>query len=274
VNNNKKVIVLTLIFIFLSAIYVYWFKPAIANYILLRNVLYLLTPLASVVGGFYSLNIFGYSGGRAKTILYLTLGVLCWFIGEVLFAYFEVIAHTDAFPSIADVFYLFAYPLFFVGLLNELKLARVKLQTLHTSTKFLMGTISFLLICVVFYLIIYLGYDSTATLFANSIAAAYGVGDIILIITNMFILVLAWEFKGGKLSNTWMTIFTAFMAIFLADILYAVYTQDYLSDVYIFRNVIDSLFMLGYILLGLGLFDFGLSSQLIFTALKTSSTKK
>src|SRR5258708_39672591 len=111
--------IIFLLSIFVVADIIYWFKLGGVYYLILRDVIYLMTPCLGVVAGFFTLTKFGLKGSRARTILFLTLGVLGWFIGEVFWNYYELFLHIKPFPSIADIFYLIAYPLLFLGLLNE-----------------------------------------------------------------------------------------------------------------------------------------------------------
>src|SRR5260370_22452076 len=111
--------------IFLSTFFfvslgIYWLRIGGVYYPWLRDSVYVATSLLSVVSGIFALRLYGFQGARAKTLLFLTIGMACWFIGEVIWNYYELILNIKPFPSIGDMFYLLAYPLVFFGLLNEI----------------------------------------------------------------------------------------------------------------------------------------------------------
>ena len=58
---------------------------------------------------------------QSKAFLFFTIGVLFWFIAEQIFTVYTYVYNVDPFPSIADIFYLGAYPFFVAFLLISLK---------------------------------------------------------------------------------------------------------------------------------------------------------
>jgi signal transduction histidine kinase len=58
---------------------------------------------------------------QSKAFLFFTIGVLFWFIAEQIFAVYSYVYDIDPFPSIADIFYLAAYPFFIAFFLISLK---------------------------------------------------------------------------------------------------------------------------------------------------------
>lgn len=213
--------------LYFVALLVYWLHLGGRYFEPLRDSLYLFTPLTSVIAGIFLLRLYGTKGFRARTFILLTLGISCLFVGEVLWNYYEYFLHINPFPSNADIFYLTAYPLFFMGLINEIRGVEFNWHSLKRETIFLLTIVSILLIILVFYFGIYLAYDAKETLSTNIIAMGYGIGDVILILTNIFVLVLAWEFRGGKFSHTWIAIFCSFIMTLIADILFAIFTDPY-----------------------------------------------
>jgi hypothetical protein len=182
-----------------------------------------------------------------------------WFIGEVIWNYYELILHIKPFPSFADVFYLLAYPLIFFGLLNEVSIGAIHWKKINRAIFFLFTIASLCLAVLVFYFGVYVAYDVKESLLANIIAMGYGVGDLVLIVTNMFVLILVWEFRGGSLSRTWIVIFVSLLCMLLADILFALYPDQYQAQLWIYKNSLDSLWMLSYLLFAYALANFGLS---------------
>ena len=58
---------------------------------------------------------------QSKAFLLFTIGAAFWFIGDQIWVLYDYVYEIDPFPSIADIFYISSYPLFFVFLLISLK---------------------------------------------------------------------------------------------------------------------------------------------------------
>lgn len=245
--------------LYILCIIVYWFGLGGDDAIFWRNTVYLLPPLVAVCAGMTTLYEFGLSGTRAKTLIYLMFGLVCWLVGEILFFSYAVIFHTDPFPSLADVFYLIGYLGFFIALLNEIRTSSIKVNTVAPSVLFLFAIASFAFALGFAYFGIYLAYNPIESLMANIISISYGVGDLILLLTSMMMLILAWEYRGGRLSRMWTLLFFSFLMMLCGDILYAIHTVAYTSEVWLYKSLIDTFFMGSYLLFAWGLFDFGFS---------------
>lgn len=255
---NRRLFTLVLLsFIFITAFSVYWLRTGWDN-IFLREGIYLLTSAIAVVAGIVALFTYGFKGPRTATIFLLTMGISYWCIGDTLFSYYQFILHTDPFPSLADAFYIAAYPFLLFGLINEVKSAKANWGRFNQPVAFLFTISAILLALVVSYFGIFLAYDPKETLFANIIAMSYGIGDLLLILINMLVLILVWEFRGGKLSRIWLTLFVSFVLTLVADILFAIFSIEYQTEVF-FKSLLDSLWMLSYLTFAYGLFDFSFS---------------
>jgi len=54
---------------------------------------------------------------RPRMWYWFAAGQITWVIGDVIFEYYQYVLHVEPYPSLADVFYLVAYPMLVVGLL-------------------------------------------------------------------------------------------------------------------------------------------------------------
>lgn len=255
--SSRIATLVLLIVLFATALCAYWLGFGNQN---LQSGIFLFTSLTAVAGGVYGMMSYGFSGGRSKTVLLLTVGVFCFFVGEALWNYYEALG-VSTFPSLADVFYLSAYPFIFAGLVNEIILAQIVWKNFSRALLFLLSFATILLVSIVLYFGVFLAYHSGEPMLNNIIAMGYGVADVILIVVTMLILVLVWEFRGGKLSQTWICIFIGLISMLIADVLFAVYTGQYEARVMFYKSLIDTFFMLSYLLLSFGLFNFGFSLE-------------
>jgi hypothetical protein len=270
---NKRIIAgIFLSCIFLSALCVYWLRFGFAN-IWLREGIYLSTSFFATVAGLFALRSFGLTSPRSRTLLFLTAGIGYWFLGEIIFDYYQYILGIDPFPSVADAFYLFAYPLLLLGLINEVISSQVQWRKIHRGLLFLFISISLALGVIVFYFGVFRAYNPEVSLLANAIVMSYGVGDLFLLTANLFVLLLAWEFRGGKLSRVWLFFFLSFVLNLVADVLYAVYEVEYESLLWFYKSLIDTFFIGSYLLFAYAMFDFGISILEAFTKVMSLERK-
>ncbi len=269
----KKIITAIILIIIYSAIAgVEWFKLGFNN-IFLREGLYLSTSLIAFIAGLFAIRSFGLSGKRAMTLILLTAGIGYWFLGEVLFNYYEYVLHVNPYPSIADIFYILAYPMLLAGFINEIRIANINWKNINRANLFLFILVSFLLSVIVAYFGIYQAYNPAETFLTNSVAISYGIGDLLLILSNILILVLVWEFRGGKLSRVWLVMFVSFIFTLIADILFAIYTTQYDNQEWFYKSLLDSFWTAGYLLFAYALFEFGFSIQDTYKVLLASKDK-
>lgn len=258
--NKRIILIVALLLFFVEAVLVYWFRFGFET-IALRETMYLLPPFFAVISGMVAVRTFGITGSRSMTLLLLTAGISYWFFGEILFNYYEYILHIDPYPSAADFFYILAYPLIFFGLWNEIRLAQVTWKNIAKPTLFLFSLVALLLAAIIGYFGIYQAYSPDETFLSNIVAISYGVGDLFLILATILLLVLMWEFRGGKLARVWLLLFIGFLFTLIADILFALYNVEYTMQDWFYKSLLDSFWMAGYLVFALALFEFSFSIQ-------------
>lgn len=256
--NKKTVLVLALSLLYATNIVVYWLRLGFYT-IYLRETLYLLTSFLGVMGGFFALRNFGWSTARSRTLLFLTIGIGYWFLGETLFDYYQYILNINPYPSAADIFYILGYVFMFIGLVNETRITKINWKAITKPTLFFYLLVALLFALFIAYFGIYQAYDPAKNLLTNIVGMGYGVGDLLLILANLFVLILVWEFRGGKLSRFWIFLFLSFVLMLVADILFAIYSDQYNEQVWFYKSLLDSFWMASYLLFAYAFFDWGLS---------------
>ena len=272
--NNQNHNVMAFIVFYIAALFIYWVLPISEMKIILQYTVVLTSLALAVVAGMYSLHKYGSHGSKSSTLLLLTAGMFCWFMGELIWTYDEHILQINPFPSYADICYLLSYPLFFLALIREIGTNHINWKSFSQSLFFMMGMTLVLMVGVVFYFGVYLAYSPDEPLLTNSIAIAYGIGDLVLILSTMSLLILAWEFKGGALSKIWMSLFLSFLLILVADILFAIFTTYYNEAYSFYRSLTDSIWILAYLLFAHALFNLGISIQAAQDRLQKLLAKK
>ncbi|HSW85633.1 MAG TPA: hypothetical protein VLF79_03440 [Candidatus Saccharimonadales bacterium] len=240
--NITKLVPTFLITIFATIAVIYTFQFSR----LLGNTLFLLPPFVAVIAGAYTVRTYRLANVHGKAMALFTAGLLCLLTGEFIFYLFQFVFHTDPFPSIADIFYLAAYPLLFAGFVKEIRIHKVNWRTFDKLVLVLVTLLLLTLAIIVSYFGIYLAYDAGNSLIANIIAIAYGVGDLILIVPSLFILKIALDYRGGKLFYSWTLMLLAVMFMMAGDILFAIYSNEYTELVWPY-TMIDLTWVVSYL---------------------------
>ncbi|PIR76981.1 MAG: hypothetical protein COU30_04960 [Candidatus Magasanikbacteria bacterium CG10_big_fil_rev_8_21_14_0_10_38_6] len=215
---------------------------------------YLILPIIATVSGLFLVKIYGLDNTNGRSTLFLTLGLGCWVIGELIWYVLKNFLGIAPFPSVADTFFVLGYPFLFYGLYVRVKVMFSAIKNI--STLYLFGYVLLMLVLsvVVFYYGIYRAYDSEATLFENFFGLAYGVGDLFLIVGAAFSVLLVQVYKGGKFAKFSLIFMIGFLFFLLADIAFAIYRYQYELDLkpYVY---IDFLWLLGYFFFAYGFLD-------------------
>lgn len=255
---RKSLLLILLASFFGLTLAAYW-SPFGGEYnFFLRTSVYTLAPLLAVVSAIFALKAYGlhFKNLYSRSVLCLALGVAAWAVGESLWSYYDFVAGVDPFPSIADFFYILAYPLFFLALVFPLSTEKISWQKLDPLVLFFLSVAFVLLSFLVIYFGVYLAYQPDLPWIKNTFAIGYGLGDLILLITCLMILLLAWELRKGTLAAPWLYFFCGLIAILVADILFALFGSQYELKLWPYYSVTDSLWVLGYLYLVLSFYEF------------------
>jgi len=247
---SKKFLLTVLAAFFIAALLTY----ISGDYESLVNQLWnLFPPLFAAMCGVLTVRVYSMNNPHAKAIAFMSLGVFFWFLGDFIWFILEYFLNKNPFPSIADYFYLLAYPLLLVGLAYELRSNQIKWTLCKTVSAI---SFSILFGITVFYFGVLQAYKPAENLINNIIAISYGVGDLILIIFAIAILMVAIGYQKGKLFSPWLFILAGFTLILAADILFAIYREQYENFIGLSRNI-DLGWISGFLFIGFGFFSIG-----------------
>ena len=182
-----------------------------------------------------------------KPQLFILLSLLCWVTAEFLYGYYSGFLEIDAYPSIADVFYITGYLFFILFLVSINETYKLELAFIVSS----LVTFS-LVVFYVLYISIYVYevYDFGGSIYDLILLFAYPIVDLFIIAGAIM-----YYFRGRSISlnkeNTYW-IFISFFGFFffIADLTFGyndisnIINNDYLFDLY---------FNIGYVLLGIAI---------------------
>lgn len=253
-SNKLLAIFLFVFFVFTAGVYLN--STNFTQGFSFSDSLYLAASLIPFLGAVYALKLYGMGGNRGTPLLFITLGFGSLFIGELLWAIFEY-RGLDPFPSIADYFYILMYPLLSIGLIKEIKFLKDEEKSETLFLKGIMIFIGIILVGLVGYFGVYQAYDMEASLLENTVVIAYGVGDLLFIMLALLVLKLTEEFKGGRLFFAWLAFFLGLIAMLLADVGFAMFTDVYEEGIAVVVRSLDLIWLASFLLLGYGMFSIG-----------------
>lgn len=242
----------------LITLWSYWLAPDASSATFWQAIVYTIAPASAVVGGWLTVKEYGWQSTAGRIYFTITLGLTGWFIGEVLWTYFDLIAKVDPFPSIADWFYFFAYIPLGVGLIWQYKFLRQTIRTrLPYTLRILLTMVAILFSGIALYFGVFESIQPDYTVFENGVAMSYGVADIVLVLLGLVITIVTIEMRGGKFAGAWWWFLSGIFCTFVADIGFAMFTPEYESALGYYRPALDTLWIVGYIVMGYGLGRFG-----------------
>lgn len=257
-TSTAQIIATTwLITLFGLAVYGYWFAPAGSEVAkIIQNSVYVLAPITAVIAASFATSQFGAHTLQGKVLYCITLGLLAWCIGEIIWVYFDVFTDVSPYPSLADLYYLVAYIPLAAGLILELRFMEVHWQKLDRPLLFALGLVGLLSGIIVAYTGVYLAYQPDVSWLTNLIGISYGLGDLVLLLLCLLVVALVWEMRGGKLSQPWLIFFVGMTITLIADIIFAQHNVQYDAEIGWYKPSLDTLWIIAYILYAYAWFKF------------------
>lgn len=223
------------------------------------NIYQILNTILPLTGGILGLHSAKkYSGTKStlgQGIILTSLGIIAWSLGQMAWSYYNIHSKIDVpYPSLADVGYLSAIPLWFAGMIMISTAMGVKYQLRKTSGRLMLVIIPLISILSSYYLLIKVGrggwphHDQINIKFFTDLA--YPFGDALVASVALTIYVLSKDYVGGRFK--WPVLFTllGFIGMYCADFLLAYGTT---KGFYYGGSWIDSIYTIALAMIGFGL---------------------
>jgi hypothetical protein len=155
----------------------------------------------------------------------LALGLLCDVLGQAALAPYQLSGQPTPFPSVADVFYLLAYPLTGVAL--------VRFVATYREAGYPMGSrrqqAILMTVTAVAGAALAVGALRPVLLaqmppLDKALSAAYPVLDLALLVPLALVVRTTWEFRGGSVGTAWLVIVSGIVFMCAGDVLFAYFT--------------------------------------------------
>ncbi|MFZ5424744.1 MAG: hypothetical protein ACOZAO_02985 [Patescibacteria group bacterium] len=222
----KVLILLTKIFILFSI--AYWIIISIVNptesiYFDIFGYLLAILPLTGLLLGIKTSTEWGGMGSAVgKSIMFISLSLLMWVLGQTAFLYYIQTTGDVPFPGLPDYFFVFIDPLYAISMLSIMKYSGVTDKLKKPSSYFLLFVIPLFAI----YLNYQIFFGETA-IFEELDASVifdliYTFGSTAIMILIVLTILLSIGKLGGKLRTAIYAIFLGIVLQYSGDIAYSI----------------------------------------------------
>lgn len=190
-----------------------------------------------------------------KGLIFLSLGVFTWAIGNFVFSYYVFFLNTNIpYPSVADIFFTLALPFWIIGMVYLAKATGVKYGLRRKVGQLYLVVFPILSFIISYYLLVTIGRGGTITSGGDALKMffdfAYPVGDVVIITIAFLVYGLSLKYLGGKYRLPTIIILFGFVLMFFADFSFS-YTTT--LGIYYGAHPIDLLFVAAMFAMGFGI---------------------
>jgi hypothetical protein len=197
-----------------------------------------------------------FTSAVGKAVTFLSLGLISWGLGTLIFSgYYNLYADVEVpYPSLADVGYVLALPLWTIGMVNLAKATGARYGLRGSSGKSILLLVPVLVIVVSYYLLLVVARGGTFD-FSESEALQiifdllYPLGDVVILAVTTVVYGLSYQYFGGKYKKAIYSILAGFVLMYFADFSFSYATS--LETFYV-GDWIDFLFTTSMFVLSCG----------------------
>jgi len=192
----------------------------------------------------------------------IVAGLIAWTIAEATWAYYEAILEQEVpYPGPADLFWLFGYFIVYVALVNQYRLFQTSASR-RQKTVIVSLVLLFSLIVSVFVLKPILDDFDPQNLLESLLNVAYPLSDLILLTLTLAII---FSLEQGRFAFTWRLLGLGLVFMALGDLMFSYAslhgTYDPETGLNAVTLLVDSLYYIAYLTLGLGAYTYKLTSD-------------
>jgi hypothetical protein len=155
----------------------------------------------------------------------LAAGMLANFCGQAALAPFQLTARPTPFPSVADVFYIAAYPLLGIALFRFVGAYEEVGYPIGTPTERRTIVSIAVVVCAALSVVILRPVvHADLPPLDKALSAAYPLLDMALLVPLALLLRTTWHFRGGSVGTAWVVVLSGFVFMCAGDVLFAYFT--------------------------------------------------
>jgi hypothetical protein len=191
---------------------------------------YLYTFLEGVIpfcSGIYGLFLAkkwgGFSSIIGRSLSFLSLGLISWGVGEIIFAgYYNLLMLVEVpYPSLADVAFIVSWPLWGIGMIYLSRATGAKIALHNSYGRFWIMVIPLVSIAFSYYLLVYVARGGVISASEDPTKIffdlAYPIGDIVILTLATIIYGLSFKYFGGKFRFAIYVLLLGFLVNYFAD---------------------------------------------------------
>jgi hypothetical protein len=176
------------------------------------------------------------------------IGVISWGIGNLIFAYTELILKQPPFPSLADVFFVITYAFLSLGMAMSVIGRRLSLSVRQWL---IVSTVSILALALAGFVTFVAGKNgqSVELNLETGLFITYALGDLLLVVVAA---ILLQAFSGGKYAGSWQLLGTGGVSMFIADLGFN-YLNNIATDAKPYQSgeLVELFWILAFLLFGM-----------------------
>jgi hypothetical protein len=205
----------------------------------------------------------GLSSVMGRAIIFLSLGLLAWGIGTLVFAYYNIFLNIEVpYPSIADGFYIVSWPLWLISMVNLYNATGAKFQLKKISGRLIIFVIPLVTITLSYFMLVIVARGGISYLSGDSLKIffdlAYPIGDVVILTVAILIYSLSFNYLGGRFKWPIVFVIMGFIVNYIADFAFS-YTTT--KGIYFVANWVDFIFTIAMFLIGFGVSLMGSSLE-------------
>lgn len=207
-----------------------------------------------IFGLFTSRQWGGVKSAVGKGIVFLSAGLLSWSAGNWIWSFYNFFLNSDIpYPSLADVGYLLAVPLWMAGIYYLSKATGAKYGLKHKLGKLFFILLPILSFLISYYLLVVIARGGVITSEDEGLVKlffdfAYPLGDALIVTIALLIYGLSIRYLGGIYKWPVVIIISGFIMMFFADFAFSYETtlESYYDGDAMNLLFITALFLMGY----------------------------
>lgn len=232
------------------------------------NLLYsFATAVLAFVGGILGLLVSRHWGGRksavGKAVLLMSLGTVSWGLGNFVWSFYNFVLHQDVpYPSLADVGYALAVPLWTIGVFYLSKATGAKFSLRKFRGRVLVIILPIIAAILSYYFLFVIARGSSIEVKGGLLKIFldfyYPVGDWIILTVSFLLFGLSLKYLGGRFRWPVFITLAGFVIMFSADFSFS-YTTT--VNTYFNGSFPDLLFAIAMFVMSFGINSFDIRDE-------------